>query len=336
MNRTAVLENVPVIDIAPFLSGAPEQQRAVADLVDRTNRDIGFLVITGHGFDLSLLARWFDVSRRFFEGPGSVKRSAIQHSPAVHQGYHGQGLSGLAAKEGNEAPPDLREYFMIGQPDLSAAPFRTAAARAFHHDNLWPSAPAEFEAVGTAYYNAISSLGGKLMHLFAVALGLPETWFDDKIDHHFSIVSSIYYPAQKTPPLPGQFRAGAHTDYGSLTILAPTDAPGGLQVRTLGGEWVDVPYLPGTFVINIGDMMQRWTNDRWLSNMHRVVNPPQPVAAMSPRQSIAFFLHPNHDAIVECIPTCREPGVAPKYEPIAAGAYMMEKEAAIATATPKK
>ena len=336
MTALATLTHVPIVDISPFLTGSPEQRRAVAELVDRTNREIGFLVITGHGFDLDLLAEWFDLSKRFFEGPGSVKRAAMQDSPGVHQGYHGQGLSGLAAKEGEEAPPDLREYFMIGQPDLSAPAFRTDAARAFHHDNIWPSAPDGFEAVGTAYYKAISELGGKLMRLFAVALGLPETWFDDKIDHHFSIVSSIYYPAQKTPPLPGQLRAGAHTDYGSLTILAPTGAPGGLQVRTLAGEWVDVPYVPGAFIINIGDMMQRWTNDRWLSNMHRVANPPQAVAAMSPRQSIAFFLHPNHDAVIDCIPTCREPGVPPKFDPIVAGAYMMEKEAAIATATPKK
>jgi isopenicillin N synthase-like dioxygenase len=174
------------------------------------------------------------------------------------------------------------------------------------------------------------------MQLFALALRLPETWFDDKIDHDFSVVSSIYYPAQKTAPLPGQLRAGAHTDYGSLTILAPTAAAGGLQVRTLNGEWVDVPYVPGAFVINIGDMMQRWTNDRWLSNMHRVINPPQAVASTSPRQSVAFFLHPNYDATIECIPTCRDADHGSKYGPISAGSYMKEKEDAIATATVKK
>lgn len=336
MSEAAALERVPIVDIAPFLGGSEAERRAVAAIVDRTNRDIGFLVITGHGFDLDLLSRWFEVSRRFFEGPGAIKRAVMPAAPTIHEGYHGQGLSGLAAKEGEEAPPDLREYFMIGQVDRADPLFKTEAARAFHHDNLWPSEPEAFEALGTAYYRAISKLGADLMRLFALALELPETWFDDKIDHHFSIVSSIYYPAQKTPPLPGQLRAGAHTDYGSLTILAPTDAPGGLQVRTLAGDWVDVPYVPGAFVINIGDMMQRWTNDRWLSNMHRVVNPPSTVASTSPRQSVAFFLHPNHDAVIECIPTCVEPGEAPRHAPILAGAYMMEKEAAIATATVRK
>ncbi|SHO65602.1 Isopenicillin N synthase [Pseudoxanthobacter soli DSM 19599] len=332
----ATLDRVPIVDISPFLHGSPAERAAVADLVDRTNREIGFLVITGHGFDLELLDRWFEISRRFFEGPGSAKRAVMHAGPTAHHGYHGQGLSGLAAKEGEEAPPDLREYFMIGQTDLSAAPFRTPEAGRFHRPNLWPDEPAEFAAVGGAYYAAISRLGAELMRLFAVSLGLPEHWFDDKIDHHFSIVSSIYYPEQKTAPLPGQLRAGAHTDYGSLTILAPTAAPGGLQVRTLQGEWVDVPHVPGAFVINIGDMMQRWTNDRWLSNMHRVVNPPSAVAATSPRQSIAFFLHPNHDAVIECIPTCIEQNAPAKYPAILAGEYMIEKEAAIATATTKK
>ena len=332
----AALEQVPIVDISPFLNGSEAERREVAEGVDRTNREIGFLVITGHGFDVDLLARWFAVSKAFFEGPGAVKKAVLQPVLAIHQGYHGQGISGLAAKEGNEAPPDLREYFMIGQPDLSAPVFRADAARAFHHDNLWPGEPAKFQEIGTAYYRAIEALGRQLMHLFAVALALPEAWFDDKIDHHFSIVSSIYYPPQRQPPLPGQLRAGAHTDYGSLTILAPTNAPGGLQVRTLSGEWVDVPWVSDGFVINIGDMMQRWTNDRWLSNMHRVVNPPAAVASTSPRQSIAFFLHPNHDATIACIPTCVESGAAPRHAPISAGAYMMEKETAIATAKPAK
>lgn len=336
MPETSGLDRVPIVDIGPYLHGGWAEKRAVAEIVDITNREIGFLVVTGHGFDLDLLQRFFAVSKRFFEGPGSIKRSCLQTEPSIHQGYHGQGLSGLAAKEGEEAPPDLREYFMIGQPDLTDPVFRTPEAAPYHHPNVWPDALPELEAVGSAYYEAIARLGATLMEIFAIGLDLPADYFEDKIDHHFSIVSSIYYPAQAKPPLPGQLRAGAHTDYGSLTILAPTDAPGGLQVRTLAGDWVDVPYVPGAFVINIGDMMQRWTNDRWLSNMHRVVNPPAAIAPSSPRQSIAFFLHPNHDAVVECIPTCLEPGKPPRHAPIKAGEYMLEKEAAIANATPRK
>jgi len=334
VSRTAILENVPIVDIAPFLYGTAEERRALAELVDRTNREIGFLVITGHGFDLNLLDRWFATSKEFFEGETDNKR-AVEAKSGIQQGYHRLGQSGLAAKEGEKAPPDLREYFMIGQTDLSAPQFNNETARRFHNENVWPSNPASFREVGTEYYREVEKLGALLMRIFAVALKLDENWFEDKIDHHFSIVSSIYYPAQPTPPLPGQLRAGAHTDYGSLTILAPTDAPGGLQVKTHAGDWVDVPYVSGGFIINIGDMMQRWTNDRWLSNMHRVVNPAVAATPPRPRQSIAFFLHPNHDATIECIPTCVEDGIVPKHQPITAGDYMKEKETAIATATPK-
>jgi isopenicillin N synthase-like dioxygenase len=333
MTSEQALKNVPIVDIGPFLNGSPEDKVRIAATVDRTNREIGFLVITGHGFDLDLLARWFAVSKDFFEGDPVTKEAAL--APAgEQQGYHRLAASGLAAKEGEKAPPDLREYFMIGQTDLTGPVFTTGKACEFHRANRWPAGNEDFKQIGTAYYKAMEELGSTLMRIFAVALGLEENWFEDKIDHHFSILSSIYYPAQPTPPLPGQLRAGAHTDYGSLTILAPTDAPGGLQVRTLEGEWVDVPYVPGGFIINIGDMMQRWTNERWLSNMHRVVNPPVELFVSKPRQSIAYFLHPNHDATVECIPTCLD-GQEPKHRPILAGQYMKEKETAISTATPK-
>jgi len=206
------LTNVPIVDISPFLNGSAEDKAQVAATIDRTNREIGFLVITGHGFDLDLLARWFAVSKDFFEGDPAAKNAVL--APAgEQQGYHRLATSGLAAKEGEKAPPDLREYFMIGQTDISAPVFKTEQAKDFHRENRWPTGD-EFRQVGTAYYKAMEDLGSKLMRIFAVALGLEENWFENKIDHHFSILSSIYYPAQSTPPLAGQLRAGAHTDYG--------------------------------------------------------------------------------------------------------------------------
>ncbi|WP_158815707.1 isopenicillin N synthase family oxygenase [Methylocapsa sp. S129] len=333
----AALEQVPIVDLQPFLAGTPEEKKRVAGLVDRTNREIGFLVITGHGFDPDLLSGWFDASRRFFEQSAEAKLKYVPATPESHQGYHRLAASGLAAKEGREAPPDLREYFMIGRMDVADPYFHTEAARRFYRENGWPAFPPDFRLLGENYYRAVENLGRQLMALFAAALGLDEAYFKPAIDKHFSVVSSIYYPAQREAPAPGQLRAGAHTDYGALTILAPSDSPGGLQVRMPSGEWADVPFVPGAFVINIGDMMQRWTNDRWLSNMHRVVNPPaQSAAPPRPRQSIAFFLHPNYDAVVECLPTCQSADHPAQYEPIRAGDYMMTKEAAIAAAKPSK
>jgi isopenicillin N synthase-like dioxygenase len=156
-----------------------------------------------------------------------------------------------------------------------------------------------------------------LMRLAALALGVEERFFDDKVDRSIGTMRLNYYPRQLQPPAPGQLRAGAHTDYGSITILNGEDVPGGLQVRTRRGEWIDVRTPPEHFVINIGDLLMRWTNDRWLSNLHRVVNPPRADGGHAPRLSIAFFNHPNYDALIEGI---APPGEA-RHPPVLSGDY---------------
>lgn len=140
-----------------------------------------------------------------------------------------------------------------------------------------------------------------------------------------SILRAIDYPAQDSAPSPGQLRCGAHTDFGSHTLLMVDDAPGGLQVRDLSGRWVDVSPPPGSFVVNIGDLLMTWTNDRWLSNLHRVVNPPAGAAGAARRQSVAFFVQPNYDAVIECIESCRAPGEAARHEPVVAWRYRHAK-----------
>jgi isopenicillin N synthase-like dioxygenase len=169
----------------------------------------------------------------------------------------------------------------------------------------------------------MSDLATELMRLFALALGLDEHWFDDKIDKHITNLTLSNYPDQTVDPLPGQLRAGAHTDFGSLTILRTEDRPGGLEVLTSAGRWVAVPIVPGTFIVNIGDLMAQWTNDRWISTMHRVVNPPPKQTNSTRRQSIIFFHQPNYDADIECLPTCR--AGSPRYATITSGEHLMTK-----------
>lgn len=321
MSASGSMRQVPIVDIAPYLAGTTAARDAIAHQVDQINREIGFLVVTGHGVDPALLTDWLSASRAFFQRPLAEKLECLPRVPGVHQGYHPMAGSRLAAKEGDETPPDLREYFMAGREDLIDP--------RFHHPNLWPASPARFAETGKSYFREMTRLSSLLMGIFARALGLPEDWFTDKIERHFSILSTIYYPPQASPPTPGQLRAGVHTDYGALTILATTDAPGGLQVRLRDGDWVDVPHVAGAYVINIGDMMQRWTNDRWLSNWHRVGNPPDGSGARE-RQSTAYFLHPDPEAVVSALPGCVKPGESPRHPPIRAGEYMLEREARIA------
>ncbi len=290
------LLDVPIIDIAPFRHGAAAQRRAVADAVDRACRDIGFLVIGGHGVDAALIERTREVSRAFFDLPLAEKQRVARPAPHVTRGYIGLDEESLArSRDPSAYGSDLNESLMIGPVD--APPPEVAAAGGAHFaPNLWPAEPRELRDTYCAYYRAMGTLAATLMRIFALALKLPEDFFDAKIDRHISRLRVRNYPAQHTPPAPGQIRAGAHSDYGSLTLLATQDKPGGLQVCNAQGNWVDVPILPGTFIVNIGDLMARWSNDTWVSTLHRVVNPPAGSGEDSRRLSLVFFHNPNHDA----------------------------------------
>lgn len=250
-------------------------------------------------------------------------------------GYSGFAEENLGKGYGEKTLPDLKECFAVG-PSNPAAGMPPVQ---------WPQNPAEMQAVWTEYYGAMETLSSNLLKLCgmccvcawscavfsvvrlllrargkiracfmnliplpALGLRLDEDWFEDKITRHRSCLRALNYPHQDKTPEAGQIRAGAHTDYGSLTILAQDDA-GGLQVRNATGEWQDIEPTPGAYVINLGDLMARWTNDRWVSTLHRVVNP-QDIAGITARrgttrrQSMAFFHNINHDHLVECIPTC--------------------------------
>jgi isopenicillin N synthase-like dioxygenase len=173
----------------------------------------------------------------------------------------------------------------------------------------------------------MDATGQTLLRVLAEALKLDRKFFIQKYAGHQSALQIVHYPAQKTPPLPGQLRSGAHTDYGVITILGIQEkgVPGGLQVRMKDGSWADVIAPADSLVINIGDLMMRWTNDFWLSNVHRVVNPSTDTAMESGRISLAFFYNPKSDVTVECIPTCLSSGEKARYEPVTVEDYLLAK-----------
>jgi isopenicillin N synthase-like dioxygenase len=318
---------VPVIDIGPYFTGAQEAKRSVALQIDQACREIGFLVIAGHGVPDALVADMGAATRALFDLPAEIKRRYASSEANGHVGYQAVETNALANTlegGGEAAPPDFREIFAFNRPFSDPPGPETMGAWRTYHPNLYPSEIPNFEAIVRAYYAAMESLAQTLMRLFALALDLEETWFDDKIDRHLSNFNLSNYPDQLEPPRPGQLRAGAHTDFGSLTILKAEDAPGGLEVQTADGRWQGVPIVPGAFIINIGDLMARWTNDRWVSTLHRVVNPPRDKALGSRRQSLIFFHQPNDDAIVECLASCLGGGLA-KYPPISSGEHLVEQ-----------
>src|SRR5262249_21135462 len=192
-----------------------------------------------------------------------------------------------------------------------------AEGRNYFIPNLWPLKPQGFADAAQAYYAEMENLAALMLRLTALALDLDEHFFDDKIDRHITAMRLNFYPEQTSAPKPGQLRAGAHTDYGVFTILNGESVPGGLEVLAKNGGWIAVETEPETFVVNIGNLLMRWTNDRWVSNTHRVGNPPASVASQAKRLSIAFFQQPNYDSLIECI----APAGKAKYPPVRSGEY---------------
>ncbi len=226
-----------------------------------------------------------------------------------------------------KAPGDLKEKMDMGPFDVPAddpvLPQRRGRP-ALRPERVAVGEP-EMQALWEQYFATMAEVSRQLMRIFAVGLGLDVDYFEDKVDRHISMFRALNYPDQPEAPLEGQLRAGAHSDYGSLTIVRQEQRPGGLQVMTKNDGWMDVPAIPGALVVNIGDLMAEWTNDRWVSTLHRVVNPPRDLAHDSRRISLVFFHQPNYDALIECLPTCRAPGEEAHHAAITSGEHLYSK-----------
>ena len=303
------LSEIPLIDIGPYFAGGRADKKLVADEISRACERIGFFVVSGHGVAPALVEGVQRESKAFFALLLEEKLAIRQRKEQKgSRGYEPVGTEQLSATIGVETPPDLKESLSIGPLEVPDHPScRTEEAAPLYRPNMWPENPATLRPTCEAYIRALDRLSQHLHRLAAIAFDLPEDHFEDKIDRGFSILRVLNYPDQREEPEEGQLRAGEHSDYDNLTICLIEDKPGGLQARGPDGNWVDVPFVAGSFVVNIGDFLMRWTNDRWKSTRHRVVNPPQ---AAGERLSACHFIMPNHDALIECLPTCHGPGAA--------------------------
>lgn len=314
-------ELFPIVSLRAFETASNTNRKAMAEEVDRICRSSGFLAITDHGVPQDVIEGAWSKAKAFFDEPADAKQQARAPFPGYPYGYLGRNSEALAASRGVATPPDLKESFNGGP--LSRPPGLTDSdALSFcYADTIWPAAPEGFRPAWEAYYRAMEDLASRIMVLFAAALGLRDDYFAPFIDHPISALRALNYPEQTVAPQPGQLRAGAHSDYGSLTILLPQAGSKGLQIERADKTWMDVPPVPGAFIINIGDLMARWTNDRWVSTVHRVANPANPEEAKARRQSFAFFHQPNWFAEISSLVG----GEKPKYEPVLSGPYLMTK-----------
>ena len=286
---------------------------ASAEKLDRICRETGFLILEGHGVADKVVSGIWDAMRSFFALSAEEKAQVKAPRPGYPYGYFGSDVEALAKSKGEDTPPDLKESFNGGP--LSVPDGADAEAMAFcYQPTIWPELDGFREAWET-YYAAQEALAARIMRAFAAALKLPAEFFTPFIDAPISALRALHYPATIGQPMKKQQRAGAHTDYGSLTILLPQPGSQGLQIMSPRGDWVDVPAPEGCFVINIGDLMARWTADRWVSTLHRVVaKPHQPE-----RFSLAFFHQPNWSAVISPLDG------SDAYPPVRSGKYLMGK-----------
>jgi isopenicillin N synthase-like dioxygenase len=321
----------PVIDLgslykAPVCAAAP---LAIVRQVARACEETGFFAVTGHGVPRAVIADLVAQSYAFFDLPLAEKLAVRRPRPEQNRGYIAPGEERLARLRGDETPPDLKELYTIGPFDLPDTPYFTGpAAYPSFAPNLWPRRPVGLRPALQAYWHELDRVARILCRIFAEALELPAGFFDQKIDKHISQLRIMHYPPPEAAPLPGQLRAGAHSDLGMMTLLYSDNDIGGLEVMNRAGRWVRVPVIDDAFTVNLGDLMMRWTNDRWRSTPHRVVNPPEAAKDLSRRLSIGMFFIPNYDAIVAPIAGL---GDTPRYPPSTVADYRTSRFAGTAS-----
>jgi isopenicillin N synthase-like dioxygenase len=303
---------IPIIDVGPYLAGAPGAlERTASELRDALER-IGFFVIVNHGVSEALIARTFGEARRFHDHPLDWKMALRMN---VHNnGYMAMSRYAVWTSEVHaNTKPDLNEAFFVKRERTADDPL-VVAGRRFAGPNRWPDDLPGFRDTILAYTDAVDALGRRLVRVCAVALDAPEDCFDAAFaQSQFSFRLSHYPPVQAED---NQFGIAPHTDANFMTFLAQTDVPG-LQVRMPSGQWLDVPYVPGSFAVNSGDMMARWTNGRFKSTPHRALPP-----VGRHRYAIPYFLGPHLDTVIACLPTCRDADTPPKFPPITYGDYL--------------
>ncbi|MGW6709318.1 isopenicillin N synthase family dioxygenase [Streptomyces sp. NPDC054956] len=310
-----VSSQVPVIDLGPWRSGGPAERRGVAERVDEALQTAGFLLVAGHGVDPELPRRIREAARTFFRLPAAAK---APYAVAVGgRGWLGPGAEANSYAEGEASPPDLKESWSWAADD----PTGIAAVDAeWFRPNAWPAEVPALRPLVAEYLASMRALSDELLELLAAALGLETDHFTRHTGHPTWGFNVNWYPGTEIvgPPLPGQFRIGAHTDFGTVTVLDREQGAGGLQIHTDAEGWQDAPYDPAALTVNIGDLMARWTGDRWRAGRHRVLPPPADAPAEE-LISLVYFYECDAHTRVESLPA---PLGRVTHDPVDSHAYL--------------
>ena len=305
---------LPVVELGGLDSASPRVP-AIAAALDDAFRRTGFCYIADTGMDPALLEAVFDAARRFHALPGAAKQTIAINE--FHRGYIAPKSSVIRSSSVSRVTrPNLSESFMAMH---EVDPEDEAFGRPLQGPNQWPADLPGFREAVTAYRAAMSAFARRFNRLLARALDLPETFFDPHFERPTTWVRLMYYPPEPAGTPSDQYGAAPHTDYGFITFLAQ-DGLGGLEVRARDGGWIPAPPIPDTFVVNVADMLARWSNDRWTSTPHRVRN-----LSGKDRYSVPFFWDTDLESRIGCLPTCTGPGNPPRYEPVRYGDYVVAR-----------
>ena len=307
---------IPLIDFSPFLEGDIDRKRDVALQIGKACRNIGFFYISNHGIPLGTVDKTVSEIKRFFALPLEEKLKISIEKSSCHRGYYKMGGENLDPKN-QKSDGDLKEGIKIGR-DLSLNHPLVKAETPLHGPNQWPKNLPGWREQMETYYSSMLGLGLNLMKAFALSLNVEENFFDKWLTGPMATSGPIHYPNQKGTISEKRLGAGAHTDFGCLTMLWQ-DEVGGLQVKNVNEEWIDAPCISNTFVVNIGDMMARWTNGIFSSTTHRVIN-----TSGKDRYSIPFFFDPDFNADVTCLETCHGPDNPPRFAPTTGGQHLLD------------
>jgi isopenicillin N synthase-like dioxygenase len=315
---------VPVIDISAWDRGDAERD-AIAEQVDQACRSIGFMQITGHGIPTEVLDGLTAGMDEFFALPAGEKSKHVPPRPSVNRGYAAPKSERLSYSLGLDSPADMFEAFNIGAsiddfPELVLDP--DVYAR-----NIWPTddvAPI-FRPGAEAWFDSVGRLARRVTSIIARGLGLSDDFFTTRTDHSIDVLRMVNYALPPGAQLePEQLGMGAHTDYGIVTVLWADQVPG-LEILGADGEWHGVQPAPGALLINLGDLLSRWTNDRYISTMHRVVPPTDADGRSTRRRSAAFFHDGNADAVISTIDTCRDADGGTEYDDVTVAEHLAQK-----------
>ena len=312
-HASEISPGLPVVSLAGLHAQDPALRQQVGDAIRAACLDKGFLYIVDHGIAPSTQTAMFDAAQRFFTLPDAQKAETDMALSPHYRGW--ERMRGQTLQTGT--PPDLKEGFYIGN-ELPAGDPRLRTGGLHGGPNQWPRGLPGWRETLTTYFEQMEALCARTMQALALALALPQTHFDAFCTGASSNLKLLHYPPQPANPLPDEKGCGAHTDWGAITYLLQDDA-GGLQVWDASLGWIDAPPIPGSYVLNLGDLIARWTNDRFRSTLHRVIN-----RSGRERYSIPFFYNGAADHQVVCLPNCLAPGEQPHYAPTTASAHLQE------------